>query len=162
MDMSAIHFSLWRIWMIYYGGISLAVATGLYSVFCPKPVKDHGSGFEPAQSECQYLATMGLGEKYLRDVKQLEAKRSTTERSLTSLAPIDHAMTCLSIRAGLRGRPSSWLRSSFTLGGYTTYAFRWLRPWLLMLYGAGFLLLGIPAAVTLVQVTLAGLRSWFR
>jgi hypothetical protein len=25
------HFSLWRIWMIYYGGICLAVATGLYS-----------------------------------------------------------------------------------------------------------------------------------
>src|ERR1700741_2119381 len=25
------HFSLWRIWMIYYGGISIAVATALYS-----------------------------------------------------------------------------------------------------------------------------------
>src|SRR5215468_4093567 len=39
------HFSLWRIWMIYYGGISLAVATGLYSCFCPRTIKEHGSAF---------------------------------------------------------------------------------------------------------------------
>jgi hypothetical protein len=49
------HFSLWRIWMIYYGGIFLAVATALYSLFCPKPIKDHGSAFDLAQTECQHL-----------------------------------------------------------------------------------------------------------
>ena len=36
------HFSLWRIWMIYYGGISIAIATAVYSSFCPKPIKKAG------------------------------------------------------------------------------------------------------------------------
>ena len=76
------HYSLWRIWMVYYGGIFLAIATGLYSLFCPKPVKDHGSPFDLAQRESGHIVTMGLGPKYLADVQELEARCTPAEREL--------------------------------------------------------------------------------
>ncbi len=154
------HFSLWRIWMIYYGAISLAIATGLYSYFCPKPIKDHGSAFDLAQAECQYLATMGLGPDYLEDVKKLEAECSTGERKLWPPGrPRDDLIKHVRGNVG----------EADHLAALIVYAWRvhnirypWLRPWILVLYSLGFLLLGIPAAVTFVQVTLVGLRSWFR
>lgn len=150
------HFSLWRIWMIYYGGISLAVATGLYSFFCPKPVKDHGSAFELAQSECQYLAIMGLGTTYLEDVKRLEANCSAAERELwPPNRPRDDFI------AQMRGKPEE----PEALAALIVYAWRvhnirypWLRPSILIIYSLGFVLLGIPARVTFLQVTLFGSR----
>jgi hypothetical protein len=113
-----------------------------------------------AQAECQYLATMGRGPAYLEDVKSLEAKCSPAERKLLPLGrPRDDLM------AQVRGTP----RESEFLAALIVYAWRihnvrypWLRPWILAIYSLGFLLLGIPAAATFVQVTLAGLRSWFR
>jgi hypothetical protein len=75
-------YSLWRIWMVYYGGISLAVATGSYSYFCPPPIKEHATAFGLARDESQYLATMGLSPRYLDDVKTLEAQCTQAERAL--------------------------------------------------------------------------------
>jgi hypothetical protein len=73
---------LWRIWMVYYGGFCLAVATGLYSCFCPKPIKDHATAFDLAQSECRHIVVMGIGPKYLADVEELEARCTPAERAL--------------------------------------------------------------------------------
>jgi hypothetical protein len=36
-------------------GISIAIATALYSFFCPKPIKDAATAFELAQRESGYL-----------------------------------------------------------------------------------------------------------
>lgn len=150
------HFSLWRIWMIYYGGICLAVATGLYIWFCPKPIKDHGSGFDLAQSECQHLAIMGLGTKYLEEVKALEASCTAAERALW---PPDRPRDdFISQMRGKAEEPQA-------LASLIVYAWRLhnirhprLRPLVLFIYGLGFLLLGIPAVVTFLQVTLFALR----
>lgn len=154
------HLSLWRVWMIYYGGISLAIATGLYSSFCPRTIKDHGSAFELAHSECEYLATMGLGIQYLADVKQLESDRTPAERLLFPPGrPADNFIN--------QARENH--KESSAIAAFIVYAWRihnirhpYLRPWILGFYGAGFLLLGIPAAVTFAQVTFAGIRFWFR
>jgi hypothetical protein len=61
------HYSLWRIWMVYYGGIFLAIATGLYSLFCPRPIKDHGNAFDLTERECRHLVVMGSGPRYLAE-----------------------------------------------------------------------------------------------
>jgi hypothetical protein len=146
--------------MIYYGGISLAIATGLYSFFCPKPIKDHGSGFELADAECDYMATMGFGSQYLADVQQLEKDCTPAERSLWPTGrPQDSSIT------SVRGTDNE----ARVLAALIVYAWRvhnirypWLRPWIFVIYSLGFLLLGIPAAATFVQVTLVGLRYWLR
>jgi hypothetical protein len=155
------HFSLWRIWMIYYGAISLAVATLLYSVFCPKPIKDHGTAFDLADSECEYLATMDLGNQYLGDVRQLENDCTPAERLLWPAAgrPADSSIT--SVR-GSANEPR--VLAALIVYAWRVHNIRYprLRPWILVLYSLGFLLLGIPAVVTFVQVTLAGIRSWFQ
>lgn len=152
------HFFLWRIWMLYYGGISLALATGLYSWFCPKPIKDHNSAFELAQSECQYMATMGLGQQYFADVKKLEGKCTAAERELWPPNRPEEALI-----NHVRGTP----KEADYLVPLIVYAWRLhnirrptLRPFILALYAVGFILVGFPAVVTFFQVTLAGLRSF--
>lgn len=149
------HLSLWRIWMLYYGGMSVAIATGLYSSICPKPVKDYPSAFSLAQSECQHMATMGLGPKHLEDVRALEASCNMTERSLW---PPDRPRD--TYIEEIRGTS----REAEGLASLIVYAWRlhnirhpWTRRGILLLYSFGFVLLGIPAAVTFVQVTLVGL-----
>ena len=149
------HFSLWRIWMIYCGSISLAVATGLYSCFCPKPIKDFSSGFDLAQNESQHLAIMGLGKTYLKDVQTLEARCSPAERALFPRdRPTDNFI------AQMVGRP----QEPQVLGSLIVYTWRLhniryprLRPIVLLIYAFGFSLLGVPAAITFLQVTFFGL-----
>jgi hypothetical protein len=152
------HFSLWRIWMVYYGGVALAVATGLYSGFCPKSIKDHATAFELARDECQHLATMGLGERYLDDVRELERGCNEAERKLWPRSrPLDENLL------GFRGTQYE----PPLLASLIVYAWRIhnikhprLRLLVLVIYSAGFALLGIPAAWTFVQVTLFGIRQW--
>jgi hypothetical protein len=151
------HVSLWRIWMVYYGGISLAAATALYSCFCPRTIKDHGSAFDLAQSECRHLAIMGLGERYLADVKRLESDCTEGERALW---PPDRPQD--GFIAQMRNRPEE----PEALASLIVYAWRIynikhprVRPLILVIYGLGFVLLAVPAAVTFLQVTLFGLRQ---
>lgn len=153
------HYSLWRIWMIYYGGILIAAATGLYSVFCPKPIKDYQTAFELAQSECQYLATMGLGAKYLESVQRLEVKCDKREKKLF---PTDRP------RDNLIPQVQGTVREAHVLAALIVYAWRLhnirytrMRPTILVIFAAGFLLVGIPATATFLQVTLVGLRALF-
>jgi hypothetical protein len=40
--------SVWRIWMLFYGSFLLALATIVYSYFCPDEVKRYASAFEMA------------------------------------------------------------------------------------------------------------------
>jgi hypothetical protein len=153
------HFTLWRIWMVYYGGICLAVATGLYSAFCPKPVKDHGSAFDLAHSECQYMATMGLGQKYLDDVRKLEEGCTPAERALW---PPDRPRE--DYIKQVRGN----VGEATALAAVIVYAWRvhnikrprW-RLLILALYSLGFVLLGIPALWTFLEVSRSGLHYWF-
>lgn len=153
------HVSLWRIWMIYYGGISVAVATALYSSFCPKPIKESGSAFELGQRESGHLLVMGLGPKYLDDVKRLEASCNRAERSLW---PPDRP------RDNLIATANSIANGREILASFIVYAWRVhnirrprLRLIILVIYCVGFGLLAIPAAATFVQVTTAGLRVLF-
>ena len=151
------HFSLWRIWMIYYGSMCLAVATALYSSFCPRPIKDHGSAFDLAQRECRYLAIMGLGPRYLEEVKALEAGCTLGERALW---PRDRP------RDDFLGQMHQRPEEPEALAALIVYAWRIhnikhpsLRPVILIVYSLGFVFLGIPAAITFLQVTLFGLRQ---
>lgn len=154
------HFSFWRIWMIYYGGISLAVATGLYSAICPRPIKDHATAFELARNEREHIHTMGVGRRYLEDVKRIEAACSPAEQALF---PSDRP------RENLIGTPSpSSINQPDIIGALIVYAWRLrnirhprTRLALLALFGIGFILIGIPALVTFVQVNLVGLRTLF-
>jgi hypothetical protein len=151
-------YPLWRIWLVYYGGICLAVATGLYSYYCPKPIKNHGSAFDLANSECQHLAIMDLGPSYLEDVKKLEAGCTAAERALF---PPDRPRDDFILH--MRGKPEE----PAALASLVVYAWRVhnikrpaLRPWLLAIYSLGLVLLAVPAGWTFLQVTLSGLRHW--
>jgi hypothetical protein len=153
------HFSLWRIWMIYYGGIYLAVATGLYSLFCPKPIKDHGNAFDLAERECRHLVVTQRGPQYLEEVKKLEAQCTPAERALW---PQDRPKDEWFDPHHLHGRPNQhevW--AALIVYAWRVHNIRHpkLRLSILVIYTVGFLLLGIPAAMTFLQVTLFGLRQ---
>ena len=101
---------------------------------------------------------MGLGPKYLEDVKRLEASCNKAERSLW---PPDRP------RDNLIATANSVASGREILASFVVYAWRLhnirhprTRLALLALFGVGFILIGIPAVVTFLQVTLAGLRSW--
>jgi hypothetical protein len=148
-------FSNWRIWMVYYGGIALAVATGLYSWFCPKFIKDYESAFRLAESQSEHFTTMGLGPEYLANLKKLEASCSSAERALfPSNRPQD---------SPLERRPTNReIFATFMVYEWNLHNIRfpvWRRI-ILVLYCFGFGLLGLPALVTFVPVTFAGLRLW--
>jgi len=155
------HYSLWRIWMIYYGSIFVAIATGLYSCFCPKTIKDHATAFEVARNESQHLAIMGLGQKYLNDVKELETNCSDAEGKLLppnwkEIIPQMHAKI-----TQMRGMDEE----AAALASLITYGWRIynvkhprLRLFIRFMYSLGFTLLAIPAIWTFVQVTNFALR----
>jgi hypothetical protein len=147
---------LWRIWMIYYGATCVAVATGLYSYFCPKAIKDHATAFEVARNEAQHLAMMGLGHTYLNDVKMLEANCTVAERKLW---PPDRPKDDFILQ--MRGREEE----PPALASLIVYAWRVynikhprLRLFIRFMYSLGFVLLAIPAIWTFVQVTHFALR----
>jgi hypothetical protein len=153
------HYSIWRIWMIYYGGICLAVATALYSWYCPKPIKDHETASALAQSEAEHLTTMGLGPSYLNDVKSLESRCTSAERALFPPdRPLDQHI--IGVRGTVRERPAL---SSLVIYAWRLHNIRHPRWRLIIfvLYGLGFVLLGIPAVWTFMQVTYFGLRHLF-
>lgn len=153
------HVSLWRVWMIYYGGISIAVATALYSSFCPKPIKESGSAFELGQRESGHLLVMGLGAKYLDDVRRLEASCNLAEKSLW---PPDRP------RENMIATAHSIANGQQILASTIVYAWRIhnirhprLRLIILGIYCVGFGLLAIPAVLTFFQVTIVGLKGMF-
>jgi len=153
------HLSLWRIWMIYYGGISIAVATALYSFFCPKPIKDAATAFELAERESGHLLVMGLGAKYVEEVNRLEASCNKAEQSLW---PSDRP------RMNLVATANSLANGRDIIASSIIYAWRIhnirhprMRLIVFLIYCAGFALLAVPAAITAVQVTTVGLRGLF-
>jgi hypothetical protein len=151
--------TLWRIWMIYYGGIAIAIATALYSSFCPKPIKESGSAFELGQRESGHLLAMGLGSQYLVNVKRLEARCNTAERALW---PPDRPRENVVAAVNSVGNGREIL-ASLIVYAWRVHNIRYprLRLIILVFYCAGFGLLAVPAAVTFVQVTTAGLRILF-
>lgn len=151
------HISLWRIWMIYYGGICIAVATALYSCFCPKPIKDSGSAFELGQRESGHLLVMGTGPKYLEQVKALEDNCNEAERALW---PPDRPRDNLISAASQNSRGPEIL-ASLIVYNWRLHNIRHprLRQIILTIYCVGFALLAIPATATFLQVTIVGLRA---
>jgi hypothetical protein len=153
------HVSLWRIWMIYYGGICIAVATALYICFCPRAIKDAGTAFDLAQRESGHLRAMSLGLKYLEEVMELEASCNQAERDLW---PPDRPPPNLIQASGSHPEGQQFI------GSLVVYAWRLhnirhprLRRIILAIYCLGFALLAVPAVVTFFQVTRVGLRSLF-
>jgi hypothetical protein len=102
------------------------------------------------------MAIMGLGPRYVEDVKRLESKCTAAEHALW---PPDRPRDdFLKQMRGRREEPEA-------LAALIVYAWRIhnikyprLRPLILIIYSFGFLLLGIPATVTFFQVTFFGFR----
>jgi hypothetical protein len=52
--------STWRIWFLFFGTSFLAIASILFSAFCPAEIKQYGSAFEMATAERNHIAAQGL------------------------------------------------------------------------------------------------------
>ena len=51
--------NVWRIWLLFYGSFLVALATLLYSYFCPPDVKRYGSPYEKANAEAEHVQRLG-------------------------------------------------------------------------------------------------------
>lgn len=99
---------------------------------------------------------MGRGTKYLEEVKALEAGSTAAERELW---PPDRPRDDFIHQ--MRGRAEEpQALASLIIYAWRLHNIRYprLRPFILFIYGLGFLLLGIPAVGTFLQVTLFALR----
>jgi hypothetical protein len=46
--------NVWRIWFLFYGSFLLAVATILYTVYCPREIKQYANEFDMAETEAKH------------------------------------------------------------------------------------------------------------
>ena len=92
--------------MIYCGSISLAVATGLYSCFCPKPIKDFSSGFDLAQNDLSISLLWVSAKLISKSVKHL--RLAVVQRNVRSFLEIGlQIISLLKWSGGLKSRKYS-------------------------------------------------------
>jgi hypothetical protein len=104
---------------------------------------------------------MGLGPKYLEDVKDLESRCTPDERALFPPdRPRDQYILDVVSRLPEFQRPALASLVIYVWRLHNIRRPRW-RLVIFVLYGLGFVLLGIPAIWTFVQVSLFALRTLF-
>jgi hypothetical protein len=137
--------SLWRIWFLYYGSISLAVGSILFAWFCPIEIKRYASSFEIVRMQ-RDLDVQEFSAEQLRG--ELQSAYKKLSRWAQSLYPIDFSDTPL-------GAPSSDLGTTVLIHRWRMMDVKWpvVRLTVFVLFSIGLLLVAVPAAVTFVQVS---------
>jgi hypothetical protein len=156
--------SMWRIWMLYYGGCVLAVASLVFSWRCPAEIKQYASSFMMADAERHHYTSHRLTDIISKRLNDLYSGLSTREESITK--------TFASPRLK-PDQPNLGVGSSPDLQSGDQWGLGLIRIWELndikrpktriavyLLFRAGLVLVSIPAIVTFVQVTLIAVRHF--
>lgn len=142
--------STWRIWLLFYGSFFLAIASILYSLFCPGEIKRYASAFEMADAGSEHHVRMGLFKGVRDAVQSLYKSLSKFERSMLSMPEPDYSPTQLQIRDEMRETMSKLLVHQWIVQNVKR---PWLRIVIFVLFSAGLALIAIPAILTFIQVT---------
>jgi len=141
-------FPLWRIWMLFYGSFFLAAGSILFSIFCKREIKQYESSFDMATAERNHVAYQQLTETLREEIMHLRENATRWEACL-------HPGPPLHVENRHLGLPSQDFESAMLIYKWNFFDVSkpTIRIIVLMLFSAGLILLAIPAAVTLLQVT---------
>ena len=150
--------STWRIWFLFFGTSCLAIASILFSLFCPTEIKQYGSAFQMASAERHHIVYQGLIGSLRQTLKSLYAGMSKREASLLRV-PVDPDNPTVP-----SGAPSQDSESSLLIAIWEFMDIRQpkLRTTICLLLGVGLLLVGIPAVYTFINVLLVALSKAIR
>ena len=137
--------SLWRIWLLYYGTISLAVGSVLFAWFCPIEIKRYASNFEMVPTERTLIMQQFTADPLRNELRSDYKKLS---RWAQSIYPIDTSDPSLGI-------PGSDLISTILIHRWNMMDVKWpiARLIVFVLFSVGLSLVAVPAVVTFVQVS---------
>ena len=139
--------SLWRVWLLFYGTFALAIASIIFSRFCPTEIKRYVSAFAMVDAEREHSHHPNRTEEIRRQLRDLYEGMSKWEGSIFPYKLKLH-------------EPDLGIQWSDILSG--TLLYRWIladikRPVLriitLLIFAAGLTLLAVPAMFTFLQVT---------
>ena len=142
--------SKWRIWLVFYGSFSVAIASLLFAAFCPWEVKRYASGFEMSDAENEHHQRLQQFAFVHRILKSLYARLSEWERALLRVSE----------PAELDSEPEQVQNQDHYLAIFLVH--QWeirdvqrpiLRITILLLFSVGFILLAIPAIWTFILVS---------
>jgi hypothetical protein len=146
-------FPLWRVWMLFYGSFFLAAGSILFSLFCKREIKQYESPFDMATAEKEHVHYQRITLPLRDEIIQLHGRASQWEKSLHPGPQLDVEHNHLGLSD--QDFPSAMLIYKWNLFDVGKPR---LGIFILMLFCVGLLLLAVPAAVTLLQVTWLAIR----
>lgn len=145
---------VWRIWLLFYGSFFLAAATILYSVFCPREIKDYSSQFEMADTETKHHYNINESSLVQHRARQIYLQMPRWMMSYFDMNGMNHEAD-----VGTFENPEAYLSKFLILQWLIqNMQLRGLRIFLYLLFAIGLLLIAVPAAFTFLQVTWIPLR----
>jgi len=149
--------SMWRIYMLYYGGILLAIGSILFALLCPAQIKQYATAFRMVDAERNHLTAHNQTKQISTQLAALYARMTKRENAIFNtifkarLLPDLHNL-------GVGTHPDLQSGDQWGLGLIHIWNLNDIkRPiWriaVLFLFTFGLALLAIPAIFTFAQVT---------
>jgi hypothetical protein len=152
--------SLWRIWLLFYGSFFLAIASILFSWRCPSEIKRYASPIDLVEAEIREVNYSKIfQDRFAKRLGRLYSGMSQWENSLFKLPKLKPDLPNL----GASTTPELQTGDHWGLGLNHIWTVSDIkRPiWriaIFILFWAGLLCVGFPAAVTFAQVTLVATK----
>jgi len=146
--------NVWRIWFLFYGSFFVALATILYSIYCPPEVKNYVSAFDMAETEAKHQISLKQAE-VVRD--RLKWLWDTMPKWMFPYFDLNS----INLDGNLydRADPIAHLANmSLVQWMILDMWHRGLRCVIYTMYAIGLTLVAVPAAFTFLQVTWLAIR----
>jgi hypothetical protein len=149
--------NVWRVWLLFYGSFLLALATLLYSAFCPPDVKRYGSPYEKANAETEHVQRLGGAKGVANEYGEEYDAMSKREDELFPYLKMNLADPPGDLPAQLK-RISKYLVQMWLIRNLKKPR---LRGSICILFALGLTLIAIPAIFTFLQVSLIAVKRLF-
>jgi hypothetical protein len=151
--------SMWRVWMLYYGSCFLAVGSLVFARWCPAEVKQYPTAFMMADAERHHYTDQHLTHLISNRLSILYAGLSTREDSIFNASTFGfRRLKPDESNLGVGSSPDLQSADQWGLGLIHIWELNDIkhpktRIVVYLLFGAGLVLVSIPAVVTFLQVT---------
>jgi hypothetical protein len=149
--------NVWRIWLLFYGSFLLAIATLLYSYFCPPDVKRYGSPYEKANAETEHVHRMGGMNGVVKEYGEVYDGLTEREDNIYPFRKMEFGNPPADAASQLK-RISKCLVQMWLMRNLKRPR---LRGTTYILFALGLALLAVPAVFTFTQVSLVAVKHLF-
>jgi len=149
--------NVWRIWLLFYGSFFLALATLLYSYFCPPDVKRYGSPYEKANAETEHVHRLGGMNGVAREYSEEYDGLSDREDEIYPFLKMELGNPPADASAQLK-RISKCLVQTWLMRNLKRPR---LRATIYILFALGLALIAVPAIFAFTQVSLVAVKHLF-